>query len=118
MALFKEKKGFFGKLSERIGDAIMGRPEIDEDLMDELEEILITSDIGMDTTMKIMEDLRTYIKDNYITNPANVKEALAKVIAKLMDKGERNQLCQDTPLVFDDRHQRRRQDDLHCEDWP
>ena len=65
MALFKEKKGFFGKLSERIGDAIMGRPEIDEDLMDELEEILITSDIGMDTTMKIMEDLRTYIKDNY-----------------------------------------------------
>ena len=40
MALFKEKKGFFGKLSERIGDAIMGRPEIDEELMDELEEIL------------------------------------------------------------------------------
>ena len=45
----EEKKGFFGKLSERIGDAIMGRPEIDEDLMDELEEILISSDIGMDT---------------------------------------------------------------------
>ena len=92
MALFKEKKGFFGKLSERIGDAIMGRPEIDEDLMDELEEILITSDIGMDTTM--------YIKENYITKPENIKEALAKVIAQLMDKGERNKLCADTPLVI------------------
>ena len=65
MALFEEKKkGFFGKLSQRIGDAIMGRPELDEDFMDELEEILITSDIGMDTTMKIMEELRKYIKEN------------------------------------------------------
>ena len=97
----------------------MGRPEIDEDLMDELEEILITSDIGMDTTMKIMEDLRTYIKDNYITNPANVKEALAKVIAKLMDKGEAKPALSGYAVGhFDDRHQRRRQDDLHCEDWP
>lgn len=118
MALFKEKKGFFGKLSERIGDAIMGRPEIDEDLMDELEEILITSDIGMDTTMKIMEDLRTYIKDNYITNPANVKEALAKVIAKLWIKPSETSLSGYAVGHFDDRHQRRRQDDLHCEDWP
>ena len=54
MSLTKEKKGFFGRLSERIGDALMMRPSIDEDLMDELEEILITSDIGMDTTVKIM----------------------------------------------------------------
>mgnify|MGYP000220049939 FL=1 len=100
MALFKEKKGFFGKLSERIGDAIMGRPEIDEDLMDELEEILITSDIGMDTTMKIMENLRKYIKDNYITSPEKIKDALAQVIAGLMDKGERNRLCSRTPLVI------------------
>ena len=100
MALFKEKKGFFGKLSERIGDVIMGRPEIDEDMMDELEEILITSDIGMNTTMKIMEDLRKYIKDNYITSPDRIKDALAQVIAGLMDKGERNRLSDQTPLVI------------------
>ena len=101
MALFSEKKkGFFGRLSERIGDVIMGRPEIDEDLMDELEEILITSDIGMDTTMKIMENLRRYIKENYISDPEKVKEGLAKVISELMDKGERNRLCPDTPLVI------------------
>ena len=84
MALFEEKKkGFFGKLSQRIGDAIMGRPELDEDFMDELEEILITSDIGMDTTMKIMEALRKYIKENklgdlktiyyYQSDPSNNK---------------------------------------------
>lgn len=100
MALFHEKKGFFGRMSERIGDALMGRPRIDEDLMDELEEILITSDIGMETTMKIMEELRTYIKENRIDKPEKIKEALASVIAKLMDKGDRNRLSDETPLVI------------------
>ena len=48
--LSNKKKGFFGRLSERISDAIFMHPKIDEDIMEELEEILITSDIGMDTT--------------------------------------------------------------------
>ncbi len=58
---FKEKI-FFGRLSERISDVIMARAEVDEELMDELEEILITSDIGMETTMNIMEELRDTVK--------------------------------------------------------
>ena len=100
MALFEKKQSFFGKLSSRIGDAIMGRPKIDEDFFDELEEILITSDIGMDTTMKIMENLRAYVKNNGLTDTEEIKEALAKVIAEIMDKGERNKLCDETPLVI------------------
>ena len=40
----------------------MARAEVDEELMDELEEILITSDIGMETTMNIMEELRDTVK--------------------------------------------------------
>ena len=52
MSLLKEKKSFFGRLSERITDTIMLRGQVDEDMMDELEEVLITSDIGMDTTLK------------------------------------------------------------------
>ncbi len=100
MSLTKEKKGFFGRLSERIGDALMMRPSIDEDLMDELEEILITSDIGMDTTVKIMDKLRTTIKDRMIGSPEGVKEALAEIIAEITDKGERNRLSDKTPLVI------------------
>lgn len=100
MALFGQKKSFFGKLSEKIGDVILGRPEIDEDFMEELEEALITSDIGMDTTMTIMSDLRKYIKDYYVTDPEKVKDALVDVIAKIMDKGERNKLTDETPLVI------------------
>lgn len=101
MAIIGEKKkGFFGKLSERIGDVIMARPSIDEDMLDELEEILITSDIGMDTTVNIMERLREKIKTERISEPEAVKGALAEVIAGIMDKGERQALTEETPLVI------------------
>ena len=99
MSLFKEKKSFFGRLSEKISDVIMMRAEVDEDLMDELEEILITSDIGMDTTMHIMEQLRTKIKNDNITAPDRVKDALKEIMTGLVDKGERQLLCSETPLV-------------------
>lgn len=101
MAIIGEKKkGFFGRLSERIGDVIMARPSIDEDMLDELEEILITSDIGMDTTVNIMERLREKIKTERISEPEAVKGALAEVIAGIMDKGERHALTEETPLVI------------------
>lgn len=101
MGLFDtKKKGFFGKMSERIGDVILRRPKIDDDFMDELEEILITSDIGMETTMKIMDELKDYIREHHLEDPEAIKEGLAEVIAKLMDKGERNRLNENTPLVI------------------
>lgn len=101
MAIIGEKKkGFFGRLSERIGDVIMARPSIDEDMLDELEEILITSDIGMDTTVNIMERLREKIKAERISEPEAVKGALAEVIAGIMDKGDRQALTEETPLVI------------------
>ena len=96
----KKKKSFFGKLSQRIGDALLARPTIDEDFLDELEEILITSDIGMETTMKIVETLRSEIRSNTLTNPEVIKIRLGKIIASLMNKNEKHSLCQDTPLVI------------------
>lgn len=98
--LGEKKKGFFGRLSEKIGDAIMARPNIDEDLMDEIEEILITSDIGMETTMTIMENLRSYIKKNYIYDSSMIPQALTEVISQLIDKGDRNKLSDETPLII------------------
>lgn len=100
MSLFKEKKSFFGRLSEKISDVIMARAEVDEDLMDELEEVLITSDIGMDTTMKIMEKLRTYIKEEYADTPEKVKKGLQKIMTDIVDKGEAQKLCGETPLII------------------
>lgn len=100
MPVIEEKKGFFGRLSERITNALNGYQEIDESLYDELEEILITSDIGMDTTMRIMQDLRDHIKFNNIKDPNRVKDSLVNVITWSIDKGDRNKLTTKTPLII------------------
>lgn len=100
MSLFKEKKSFFGRLSEKISDVIMARGEVDEELMDELEEVLITSDIGMETTVKIMDKLRDFVKEEYVTKPENVKKGLQKIMTLMVDKGKAQKLCPETPLVI------------------
>ncbi len=99
MSIFKEKKGFFGNLGARIHDTIFAKMEVDENVMDELEEILITSDIGMETTMKIMDRIRDKIATDYIVKPENVRKALSNIILESIDKGDRQLLSDKTPLV-------------------
>ena len=94
------KKTLFGKLSQRVSDALMMRPTIDEDFFEELEEILITSDIGMETTMKIVDTLRTEVQSNNMTKPSVIKIRLGKIIADMVDKGDRQKLCDDMPLII------------------
>lgn len=98
--MLKERKGFFGRMSERINDALMMSPTIDEDFFDELEEILITSDIGMETTMKIVETLRTEVKANNMTKPGVIKIRLGKIIADTINKGQAQKLSSESPLVI------------------
>lgn len=97
---FREKKGFFGRLSERIGDVIMGRAAIDEELFDELEEVIITSDIGMQTTLSIIDTLRDRVKNEYITEPEKVKEKLKEIMIQAVDKGDRQKMSETYPLVI------------------
>lgn len=100
MAITEKKKGFFGRLSEKIGDAILGRTRIDEDMYDDLEEALITSDIGMNTTMKVMEELKKEVREKEITEPSYVKRALVRLITEAIDKGDRLKLSDETPLII------------------
>lgn len=99
MGIFKEKSTF-AKFREKITNVIVGNPNLDEDFLDELEESLIISDIGIDTTEKIMEQLRERVNARYITKPEEVQKALESVIADLVNKGERNQLCKENPLII------------------
>lgn len=99
MGIFKEKSTF-AKFREKITNVIVGNPNLDEDFLDELEESLIISDIGIDTTEKIMEQLRERVNARYITKPEEVQKALESVIVDLVDKGERNQLCKENPLII------------------
>lgn len=99
MGIFKEKSTF-AKFREKITNVIVGNPNLDEGFLDELEESLIISDIGIDTTEKIMEQLRERVNARYITKPEEVQKSLESVIADLVDKGERNQLCKENPLII------------------
>lgn len=81
--LTKTRNGLTDKINEALNLAIT----IDEDLYEELEEILITSDIGMDTTLDIIERLRTKIRKEKINDPKEVKPALKEVIRDLLLEG-------------------------------
>jgi fused signal recognition particle receptor len=62
--LEKTKEGFFGKLSR----AVVGKSKVDEDVLDELEEILISSDVGVETTVKIIRRIEERVsRDKFLT---------------------------------------------------
>lgn len=98
--MFQKKKSFFGRLQEKIEDVILMRPEVDEEMMEELEEVLITSDIGMDTTGTIIDKLRTDIKKMNIRDSEGVKDRIKIIVRELMDKGEAHKLSENTPLII------------------
>lgn len=99
MGLFKDKSTF-QKFTEKVTNVIVGNPNIDEEFYEELEESLVISDIGIETTDKIMDMLRKRINAKYLTKPEDIKRALADVIAEIVDKGDRNKLSSDYPLVI------------------
>ncbi|WP_455822319.1 signal recognition particle-docking protein FtsY [Clostridium butyricum] len=81
--LTKTRDGLTDKINEVLKIAIT----IDEDLYEELEEVLITSDIGMDTTIDIIERLRNKIRKEKINDPQEVKPALKEVIRDILLEG-------------------------------
>ncbi len=74
-------------LTDKINEALKLAVTIDEDLYEELEEILITSDIGMDTTMEIIEKLREKIRREKINDTELVIPTLKSVIKEMMMEG-------------------------------
>ena len=100
MSITEKKMGFFGRLSQKIGDVLLARTKIDDNMIDDLEEVLITSDIGMDTTVKIMDELRDVVEKKEITEPSYVTRELKRIVTEIIDKGERCNMSEDYPLVI------------------
>lgn len=96
----EKKMSFFGRMSQKIGDMLLLRPVPDEEMIDELEEVLITSDIGMDTTMKITDELRDRIRSNRLSDADAVKTGITEIVSEMLDKKDRQKLCSDTPLFI------------------
>ncbi|SMP09851.1 fused signal recognition particle receptor [Laceyella tengchongensis] len=68
-----------------INELFTGRSKIDEELYEELEEILITADVGVETTMELVERLRTEVKQQKIKEPQHLQPILSEIIAEMMD---------------------------------
>ena len=71
-----------------IDSVFSGFSKIDDDFYEELEETLIMGDIGVNTTMEIMDNLRAKVKENHIKEPAECKQLLINTIKEQMDLGE------------------------------
>lgn len=91
MGFFDKLKNGLGKTKQTINEKINGVfanfRKVDEDLLDELEEALIMSDIGIETSVKIIDELRTRIKKEKIEDEESVKNALREEMIKLLDVG-------------------------------
>lgn len=80
--LEKTKESFFGKLTR----AIAGKSKVDDDVLDQLEEILITSDVGTDTTVEIIERIEKRVaRDKYVST-SELHNILKEEIAELLTK--------------------------------
>jgi len=89
--LEKSKKSFFSKLSK----AVAGKSKVDDDVLDNLEEVLITSDVGVDTTLKIIKRIESRVaKDKYL-GTSELNKILREEIAGLLSENEK-----DTPQKF------------------
>ena len=80
--LEKSKSSFFNKLSK----AVAGKSKVDEDVLDNLEEILVSSDVGVDTTLKIIDRIEARVsEDNYI-GTEELNSILREEIAALLSE--------------------------------
>lgn len=92
--LFKSREGLFGTLKS----FILGRNVIDDDMYEELEDILIQSDIGMDMTLKIVEALEKEVKSRGVKDPKDVYPVLKDVMAGFLINENNDILIEDGRL--------------------
>ncbi|NLD87031.1 MAG: signal recognition particle-docking protein FtsY [Clostridiales bacterium] len=74
--------------SEKIENALKSFRRVDEDLLEELEEALITADLGVDMSMKVVDKLRDEVKSGNLKEADEVKDALRRILIDMMAKNE------------------------------
>ena len=94
----QEKMGIFARLlaglsktkdniTGRIDSLLKSYTKIDEELLEDLEEILITADVGVTTTMEIIDRLRDMIKERGVKDPLEVRDLLKEIVASILKEG-------------------------------
>ena len=86
--LEKSKESVLGKISR----AIAGKSTVDEDVLDELEEALITSDVGVETTLRIIERIQERVKRDKYLGTAELNTILVDEVASLLAENNSTQV--------------------------
>ena len=101
--LEKTKTSFFGKLSK----AIIGKSKVDDEVLDNLEEILVTSDVGVETTLRIIERVQSRVARDKFLGTAELNQILREEISALLDETSKGLLVEgfdfpkrETPYVI------------------
>lgn len=104
MGFFDKLKQGLGKtkssLEEKINNVFSTFRKVDEELLEELEEVLIMSDIGMETSVDIINRLRDKIKKNKIEEEDVVRNALKEIMKEILDVEDPNLRLDTTPSVI------------------
>ncbi|GAB1405751.1 signal recognition particle-docking protein FtsY [Lentimicrobium sp.] len=101
--LEKTKTNLFGKLSK----ALIGKSRVDEEVLDNLEEILVTSDVGVETTLQIIERIEQRVARDKYLGTAELNQLLREEITALLGESDKDKLVQgfnfparETPYVI------------------
>ena len=94
--LTKAKQG----ITDKIDDVLKSYTKVDEELLEEFEEILITADVGVNTTMDIIDKLRDKIKENKITEPSGVKAELKNIIEQILTNENSTLNVEKSPTII------------------
>lgn len=74
--------------SDGLADLVLGKKKIDDDLLEELETLLLTADVGVDTTQRIIDDLTDRVKRKTLSDPAALSEVLQAQLVEILKQCE------------------------------
>jgi fused signal recognition particle receptor len=94
--LQKTRKG----ITEKIDQVLVSFGKIDDELFEELEEILISSDVGIETTMKIIDGLKKKVKERKLTDPKAVKTLLKEELTEILGSDNSEFMLNTSPSVI------------------
>ena len=94
--LTKAKQG----ITDRIDEVLKAYTKVDEELFEDLEEVLITADVGVNTTMDIIEKLEDVIRTKKITDPQDVREELKLIIEDILSKDDTKLDVSHSPTII------------------